>query len=186
MEWYTTEDNDACDTICQEYNIPYWALQEWNPALGPSCAIWANSSYCVYGPGAEDMYYGENSTTTTTGGAPGPTQTGIVAGCTEWYVAQTNDECGWIAGNYSISLAQFYAWNPAVGDSCQFLVPGDAYCVDDPTTLPTTTTSTGVTPPGPTQSGIPSNCDAYALSESGDGCEAFAARNGITLANLCK
>ena len=189
LEWYFAVSGDSCDSICQEYDMPYWAFQEWNPALGSACNLLANTSYCVWGPDGDEVYYGETSTATITGGPPGPTQTGIVSGCTEWYLAQAGDECGYIAGNYSISLAQFYAWNPAVGSSCQYLVPGDAYCVSDPTTLPTSTTATAmttsVTPPGPTQSGIPNNCNAYALSQSGDGCDAFATRNGITLANLC-
>lgn len=37
--------------------------------------------------------------------------------------------CGDLASDNGISLEQFYAWNPAVGDSCQYLVGGDYYCV---------------------------------------------------------
>lgn len=63
------------------------------------------------------MAYNDTSltSTTTTGGAPGPTQTGIVAGCEEWYVVKANDTCTGITKQYSISQAQFYAWNPAIG-----------------------------------------------------------------------
>jgi hypothetical protein len=117
LEWYTTDDNDACGTICQDYNIPYWALQEWNPALGPSAPYGGKLVVLCLRPRRRGHVLRRDSTTTASGGPPGPTQTGIVAGCTEWYVSQTNDEYGWIAGNYSISLAQFYAWNPAMGDS---------------------------------------------------------------------
>ena len=127
MEWYFTLSGDSCDDICQSFDIPYWAFQEWNPVLGSACNLWADTSYCVYGPNGDEVYYGEAPTATSTGGFPGPTQTGIVAGCTEWYLAQAGDECSLIAGNYSISLAEFYAWNPAVGSSRQYLVPGDAY-----------------------------------------------------------
>jgi len=41
-------------------------------------------------------------------------------------------------------------------------------------------------PPAPTQSGIPSDCDAYAVTESGDGCYDSRRGNGITLAELCE
>lgn len=41
-----------------------------------------------------------------------------------------------------------------------------------------------MTAPGPTQTGITSNCNKYASAISGDGCEAFAARNSITTAEL--
>ncbi|KAK3946556.1 hypothetical protein QBC32DRAFT_225880 [Pseudoneurospora amorphoporcata] len=33
----------------------------------------------------------------------------------------SGDQCGTIATRYSISLANFYSWNPAVGSSCQTL-----------------------------------------------------------------
>ncbi|PMD58813.1 uncharacterized protein K444DRAFT_484034, partial [Hyaloscypha bicolor E] len=55
------------------------------------------------------------SSSTTKSGAPAPTQTGIVANCQAWYAAKGGDGCGAIATSYNISLAQFYAWNPAVG-----------------------------------------------------------------------
>jgi hypothetical protein len=43
-----------------------------------------------------------------------------VANCEEWYVVKSGDECGTIATAYNISLAQFYAWNPAVGNESTF------------------------------------------------------------------
>ncbi|EAU34165.1 predicted protein [Aspergillus terreus NIH2624] len=77
---------------------------------------------------------------------------------------------------------------------CTDLDVEDAYCVKPPTTISTVTTSstssavtstgTTITPPGPTQAGIPANCDAYALTQPDDGCQAFADRNKITLENL--
>ncbi|CAI7618980.1 unnamed protein product [Penicillium viridicatum] len=129
------------------------------------------------GPGWEDVVYNDASLTptTTTGGAPGPTQTGIVAGCEEWHVVKANDTCPGIAKQYSISQAQFYAWNPAIGADCIDLEIDDAYCVKALTTTSTTTassvasqTSTGTSlrPPGPTQANIPSNCNAYALAQT--------------------
>lgn len=41
-----------------------------------------------------------------------------------------------------------------------------------------------MTAPGPTQSGIASGCTRYASAVAGDSCNAFAARNGITNAQL--
>lgn len=54
------------------------------------------------------------------------------------------------------------------------------------TTVGTTTSADSVTPPGPTQTGIISTCNAYALPEDGSGCWDFANSNGITLEELCK
>ncbi|KAJ6007240.1 hypothetical protein N7540_011216 [Penicillium herquei] len=207
LDWYELESGDTCDSVCQEFDIPFSSFYEWNPAIGSDCTnLWVESSYCVLGPGWQTVSYnmttttatGTNTaastTTTATTGAPAPTQSGIVANCLKWYVAQSGDGCAAIATSYNITLDQFYAWNPAVGDDCSGLDADDAYCVDAPTTITsttatTTTTSTApsttsVTPPGPTQSGIPTNCDAYAVVQSGDGCQTFADDNGITLADL--
>lgn len=81
LEWYTTEDNDACGTICQDYNIPYWALQEWNPALGPSCAIW-----------------GQTRRTVSTSPAPRTCTTARFNYHSEWRPprAYANRNCGWV------------------------------------------------------------------------------------------
>lgn len=52
--------------------------------------------------------------------------------------------------------------------------------------MPPPTTTTGITPPAATQSGIAANCNKYAIPVDGDGCWDFATRNGITLDQLCK
>ncbi|KAJ6118993.1 hypothetical protein N7471_013613 [Penicillium samsonianum] len=137
---------------------------------------------CITGfNGLEDQR--STSATSSAGAPPAPTQSGIVAHCLEWYMAQTNDSCTAIASAYSITLAQFNTWKPAVGD--------EAYCVKAPTTAITThstavTTSTRatMTPPAPTQAGIPSECNAYDVAQDGDGCEVFASRNKITVDQL--
>ena len=51
---------------------------------------------------------------------------------------------------------------------------------------PPSPSTTSVTPPGPTQPGIADNCNKYALAETGQDCDDFAAANDITTANLCK
>jgi spore germination protein YaaH len=137
-----------------------------------------------------------SSTITTTHNTittPSPIQTSMVTDCDKFYDVQSGDGCAAIASTESIPLASFYAWNPAVGTACADLFLSYYVCVGVATVSATTTSSTtasstkaSVTPPAPTQSGIPSDCDAYAITESGDGCEAFATRNGITLANLCE
>lgn len=85
--------------------------------------------------------------------------------------------------------------SPPPADCTSNLWAQEAYCVLAPTTATATTTSTApasttsttaaVTPPAPTQSGIPANCNKYAVVSSG-GCYDFAAANGITLDQLCK
>ncbi|KAI4600099.1 hypothetical protein KJ359_001201 [Pestalotiopsis sp. 9143b] len=215
VDWYTTQLYDTCTTVLEMNDIPFSLFYEWNPAIGSNCEnLWTNTSYCVAGPGWDDEdahYYtgtaaGSGASTgtatgtgTVTSGPPGPTQTGIAADCNKWYVAQDNDGCYDIAADNGITLDQFYAWNPAVGSNCENLWPNEAYCIGTsssssvtttatttaPSTTTTSTTGTVVTPPGPTQSGIPANCDAYALAPTdGTGCYDFAAANSITLDQL--
>ncbi|KAI3227720.1 hypothetical protein CBS147310_7445 [Penicillium roqueforti] len=198
LDWYETVDGDDCDSICRSYDIPFTSLYEWNPSVGSDCTnLWMNTPYCVMGHGWSTVSYNMSTTssstsaTSSTGAPPAPTQSGIVAHCLEWYVAQTNDSCTAIASAYSITLAQFNAWNPAVGENCAGLWVDEAYCVKAPTTAITThstavTTSTRatMTPPAPTQAGIPSECNAYDVAQHGDGCEVFASRNNITVDQL--
>lgn len=80
-----------------------------------------------------------------------------------------------------------------ITENCAGLWVDEAYCVKAPTTAITThstavTTSTRatMTPPAPTQAGIPSECNAYDVAQHGDGCEVFASRNNITVDQLCE
>lgn len=43
----------------------------------------------------------------------GPTQTGIVTRCLQFYTVQSGDSCAAIDSSYNIVFEQFYAWNPA-------------------------------------------------------------------------
>lgn len=125
--------------------------------------------------------------------APGPTQTGIAANCNKYYIAQcelyhikspfnnshfplsdgrcpklTNctagDSCEAVQSMFGITGAQFHAWNPAVSADCAsgFWVD-EAYCVG--VSGDSTSSMTTVTAPGPTQSGISSNCNKYYVAK---------------------
>lgn len=128
---------------------------------------------------------------------PSPVQTGMADDCNDFYLVQAGDGCWAIANDEGITLDDFYAWNPAVGDDCSGLQADVYVCIGisggdtDTTTAasPTlTATSTATTAtaavPSPTQSGIASNCDSYSLAGSGDYCYAFAENNGITTDEL--
>lgn len=131
----------------------------------------------------------------------GPTASGEVAGCLEYYTVQSGDSCSSIETTYDILFSQFYAWNPSstshnlrdqisrqswltkfpVGSNCQSLWLGEAYCVKGPAA---STTATTAAPPAPTQSGIASNCDAYHTVVSGDSCAKIETEYNDTFAEL--
>jgi hypothetical protein len=49
--------------------------------------------------------------------------------CNSFYKVQSGDGCYDIANQYGISLDNFYAYNPAVGDDCSKLCPDNLVCV---------------------------------------------------------
>jgi len=93
----------------------------------------------------------------------------------------------YIASSHGISLASFYAWNPAVGSTCATLIAGDYVCVNvigATTTTASKTTSTkgnGVSTPTPTQSGMTTSCKRSMIGLR-DQCGTIASNAGITLA----
>lgn len=49
--------------------------------------------------------------------------------CNKFYDVQSGDSCAAIQSSYSITFAQLYSWNPAIGSNCQYLDVGDYICV---------------------------------------------------------
>ncbi|PWY73018.1 hypothetical protein BO70DRAFT_259081, partial [Aspergillus heteromorphus CBS 117.55] len=126
---------------------------------------------------------------------PAPTQSGIPSNCDKYYVAQSGDDCATIAAEYDITEAEFLDWNPAISSDCTSgLWVDEAYCVGvsgssssataTSTSASVSSSTTSVVPPGPTQSGIASNCDEYYIAQSGDTCAAIEAKFGITKAEF--
>ncbi|KAK1053582.1 hypothetical protein LTR74_016263 [Friedmanniomyces endolithicus] len=71
-----------------------------------------------------------SSACTGTAAPPAPTQSGVIAGCTEWYTAVVGDYCSSVAARYGLNVDTFMAWNPAVdAPTCPNMLIGDAYCV---------------------------------------------------------
>lgn len=134
----------------------------------------------------------KSSSTTGNGIAtPTPTQSGMVSNCNKFYFVVSGDGCYDIAASYGISLANFYAWNPAVGTSCATLYPDFYVCVgimgSSPTSTPppnTTKPGNGISTPTPTQSGMTDHCKSFHLVVSGDTCYDISAAAGISLSNF--
>ncbi|KAJ5928235.1 hypothetical protein N7466_007191 [Penicillium verhagenii] len=174
--FYFVEANDECDTIASEYDITLAEFYAWNPAVGTDCSILEVGTYvCV------DILSNTTATTTSSISTPSPMQTGITSSCDEFYLVVSGDECSTIADHYSITLADFYDWNPAVGTSCANLELGEYVCVAISTS---SATSGGITTPSPIQTGMPSTCDEFHLVVSGDTCSVVASEYGLTLSQF--
>ena len=135
----------------------------------------------------------------------------MISGCTKFYFVVAGDGCWAIANAHSIALADFYIWNPEVGNECQSLRPQLYVCVgryapitqsptshpwtsavsrSSETAKPSTTTTTQApaparpSPPGPTQAGIPVNCNRWLMQAVDVYCYDMAAVAGISLSEL--
>ncbi|PYH30085.1 LysM peptidoglycan-binding domain-containing protein [Aspergillus neoniger CBS 115656] len=124
-----------------------------------------------------------------------PQQTGTAADCDQFYLVETGDSCGKIEAQFGISASEFLDWNPSVNSDCTNILAGYYYCVDVPgattgpvttTTIPVTTTTPGdgITTPTPIQTGMTDKCNKFDLVQSGDTCEAIAAKYEIPLATF--
>lgn len=128
------------------------------------------------------------TTTGSTVSQPSPTQSGIDSDCSAFYMVKEGDGCYAIATNHGISLEQFCAYNPSVGDDCSTLYPDYYVCVGVSGSTDGSSSQgssiSAVPAPGPTQSGIISTCSKYLQATSGEYCSVFASRAGISTRDL--
>ncbi|KAJ5640415.1 hypothetical protein N7528_000040 [Penicillium herquei] len=149
-------------------------------------------------PGHSPMDTGTDSTiptstsSTSRGGVstPTPHQPGMIQDCNLFYHVEKGDWCEKIANQYHISLSDFYTWNPAVTDKCLIYI-GDYVCVGrlpstSPTTSTTTTTTahTGITTPGPIQTGMTSHCNSFYEVQKGEWCALIVDKFHIQLSQF--
>ena len=168
-----------CSLFASDNGISTAELYAWNTVLGSNGAncgslFWANEYYCV--------------------GITAPTQVqaGIVANCNNWAEAPSGSYCSLFASDNGITTDDLYAWNIVLGTNganCgTSFWANEYYCVGVKQSTATTTSMTpsitAVAPPGPTQAGIVSNCNGYAMAISGSYCSLFASDNGITTTEL--
>ena len=111
-----------CQDISDSYAVTIKQLAEWNAWIGSGdcdSGLYANLAYydkravCIGVNASATTSTTSVSTTSSSVTAPGPTQSGIVAGCTAYYTVPSGGSCAAIETAYTITFAQFYAWNPA-------------------------------------------------------------------------
>jgi LysM repeat protein len=146
----------------------------------PSASIWSST----------DMMITTTTPPTGTQGnqrlpTPTPHQTGMIANCNAFHLVVSGDQCNTIVAEAGISLAQFYDWNPAVGNSCAQLYLDNYVCIGVAgQTSPTPSkalSAIGIATPTPYQAGLTAHCGRFHLVVSGDYCAAVAEAAGISL-----
>ena len=123
--FYCVKAGDGCSKIASQHGISLGDFYAWNPAVGSNCkGHWADVYVCVgiIGSSNPSTIDTPAATSSVTGVVtPSPTQRDMVANCNSFYLVQPGDGCAAIASDHSISLANFLAWNPAVGSNCESL-----------------------------------------------------------------
>ncbi|KAK4441924.1 LysM domain-containing protein [Podospora aff. communis PSN243] len=177
--WHVVESGNTCDTLISLYSISSAQFYGWNPDVNNACTsnFWAGFAYCV-------------------GAAPAPTHPNIDERCNHWHVVQSSDDCGVVTALYSITLATFLELNPDVNNDCTTnFWGGYAYCVSisllpsstapaSPSSTIASTTVPPTSPPGPTHTGSPPNCNAWHVVVAGQDCDVVPAVYGITRAQF--
>ncbi|KGO73176.1 hypothetical protein PITC_003630 [Penicillium italicum] len=220
-DFSTTADAGAtCSSFASSWGLSVDNLQQLNPGI--TCPdLDTNKSYCVVGTGTDEpsSTISTNTTTTTTtttsktstttDSVPSnsPTMAGIASNCDRFHKVSSDEQCGTIAANYSISEAQFKSWNSQV-DAGTFFASLSPYhsvtgqnltfvdctnlwldyyvCVHVPgaTTVPAPQPTAEPTGPTPQMPGIVSNCKIYHLINSSDSCYSINLAAKITLAQF--
>ncbi|KAL3452698.1 hypothetical protein BJX65DRAFT_302607 [Aspergillus insuetus] len=197
--WDLVQAGDTCNVYLAKYpGLSLANLVEWNPAIGNQCQnLWVETYLCT---GIEGWSTPTTTSTTnkiTTTSPPGngiatptPTQPGMIDNCNGFHEVKSGDTCASIAQAAGISVSELTTWNSGVGTGCSSLWLGYYVCISrvgataTMTTTTTTTTGNEISTPLPTLPGMVSNCDAFYLVKSGDGCAAIASSKGITLSQL--
>lgn len=176
----------SCSDVLITYDLTLAQFYKMNPAVGSDCAnLWTAHAYCIASPSAPPPKPSENPTSTATPSsttAPGPsapTHSGQPANCVKWHTVADGDSCPSLADKYFITLAQFFAWNPAVSEDCtENFWLGQAYCVGTADSisvtrsapLEATPTNSFIIPTPNQANNAVSNCNKAAQALEGDHC----------------
>ncbi|KAL7929521.1 hypothetical protein V8C35DRAFT_331597 [Trichoderma chlorosporum] len=201
--WFVS-GKDNCTTIASSNGITETQLEGWNPSLGSSCSGLKPSYFVCVSAGANSgspppvtsstgtsTKSGVSSTATkttsptVTWSTPTPTQSGMVSGCSWFYLVEANDSCYDIAQDAGISLDSLYSMNPEIGTSCGSLLSGFYICLGTTGAPKTVTSGTPVAPtPQPIQTGMSSSCTRFYLVQPGDDCADLSKEAGISLSDF--
>lgn len=170
-QFVDTTQGNACQNIASGWGVSTDQLTNWNPSLNasdPSCHFDPSYRYCV-----QQVPTPQNQAPATgPPQSPLPMRDGTWTNCTTYEDLTFGETCQMVLDGYGITLAQFYAWNPAVGSNCQNLWTGYQYCVrtNSSGASPTVSSPANPTPTAPVQAGQPTNCNRWYTAVNGDTC----------------
>jgi LysM repeat protein len=135
--FYLVKSGNECGTIASSNGITTAQFYAWNPAVGSTCSsLWLDTYVCVsivgVSPSPSTTTKAAATTTKAAGNGvttPTPIQTGMTTKCKTFHYVVSGDTCATMASKAGITLANFYAWNPAVGSTCSGLWLNTYACI---------------------------------------------------------
>ncbi|GAA91092.1 carbohydrate-binding module family 50 protein [Aspergillus luchuensis CBS 106.47] len=138
-QYYVVQSGDDCSLVALNNTITVSLFEAINPSINAGCTnLVPGLAYCVR-PVAN--WNSTNTTTTTTASyvtAPAPTPSGTTFDCYKWHVIISGDYCALLESEYGITFTQLQSWNSNLNSTCGNLILGDAYCVDGPSNVSST------------------------------------------------
>ncbi|KAL4792275.1 hypothetical protein BDV19DRAFT_392277 [Aspergillus venezuelensis] len=179
LRWW----NDNYTTIIvQYYYLTENLLHDWNPAVEDDCSgLRDQFYYCVDAFPPDEAPMPPTVTTTLS-----PLANGTTKDCTRWYKSGDFETCPLLALRFgTFDVKDFIAWNPAIGENCERIMPDTWYCVgikDAPTTRTEPFPTALPTSLYPRQPNIIKTCTFFRPVELDKTCEDIASSNGISVA----
>lgn len=194
-KFHFVASGDGCASIATKYGISFAQFYAWNPAVGSNCELLQLSvNYCVGLIGGSPVSSAPPTTTTAANGivTPSPIQDKMTRSCNRFHLVVQGDGCSAIGTKYSVSFAQLFSWNPAIGSNCETLQLNNYVCVGIiggtpiTTSKPSSTTSNGngIVTPTPIREGTTSTCTQFHFVVKDDTCATLGTKYSITFAQI--
>ncbi|KAM0443840.1 hypothetical protein ACHAQK_002586 [Fusarium lateritium] len=187
VKFHLIKTTTTCNSIENCYKLPLAKFLEWNPDVGKNCqSLLVDYWVCIM----TDDYKPTPSPTSPSNRikTPLPIQDGIHKNCNKFHQVQKTTICASINNYYSLSLKDFYSWNPSVGTNCQSLLAGYWVCVSivgwsPPKPSPTTPSNKT---PSPIQAGMITNCNKFHEVKKTTTCASIQDYYKVTMEQLAK
>ncbi|KAK6337059.1 hypothetical protein TWF718_009845 [Orbilia javanica] len=134
-KWAYIRSGDTCLTILSRNKDVKSTLQDlvrWNPSVKADCSGLISSYFlCIVGPAAPTPT--TKPKTTTANPTPTPIQSGQTKNCKGWAYVKEGQSCQDIIKAkpaLKLTVAQLYAWNPAIGKDCSNMWAKTFLCVE--------------------------------------------------------
>ncbi|KAH6684917.1 hypothetical protein F5X68DRAFT_241940 [Plectosphaerella plurivora] len=117
--WYETHADDTCELIVAMFaSFTLDQFIAWNPTVKADCSgiIGSGAWYCIGLPDTPTTRT-DGAATPTEAPSTRPTQSGVVSGCTDFWLVGSDENCDAVAIGAGISLDNLFLWNSQLGET---------------------------------------------------------------------